>query len=300
MSERNNKLYKKFGLNRRYILYRGDCFSLLRRVPDNHIDLTITSPPYCMGKAYENTKNVNDFIKAHQRLLPEIIRITKEGGSICWQVGYHAKNSQVVPLDFLIYDILKEFKEIKLRNRIIWTFGHGLHAQKKFSGRHETILWFTKGKNYQFDLDAIRVPQKYPGKKHYKGSKKGQYSGNPLGKNPGDVWDIPNIKAHHVEKTEHPCQFPVALVQRLIKGLSSQEGVIFDPFMGSGTTGVASIIEGRDFIGAELDSAYHDIAFKRCNKAIRKELLFRPIEKPITTPNPSVKVSIMPNHFLYI
>lgn len=87
------------------------------------------------------------------------------------------------------YQIFKK-QRLKLRNRIVWHFGHGLHASKRFSGRYETILWFSKTDNYIFNLDSVRVPAKYPGKRHFKGPKKGQPSGNPLGKNPSDIWEI--------------------------------------------------------------------------------------------------------------
>ena len=142
-----------------------------------------------------------------------------------------------------------------------------MNSSKRFSGRHEIILWFTKGNNQVFNLDSIRIPQKYPGKRAYKGVNKGNFSGNPLGKNPSDVWDIPNVKANHIEKTSHPCQFPVALPQRLIKALTNVDGIVLDPFMGSGTTGVASIIEKRRFIGAEIKNDYFDIAKSRINEA---------------------------------
>ena len=94
-----------------------------------------------------------------------------------------------------------------MKNRIVWHFEHGLHLKHKFSGRYETILWFVKTDKYIFDLDKVRVPQKYPGKVGYKGKNKGKYSGNIKGKNPSDVWIIPNVKSFHKEKTIHPCQF---------------------------------------------------------------------------------------------
>src|ERR1041384_3300304 len=92
------------------------------------------------------------------------------------------------------------------------------------------FLRYSKGRRYRFDLNAVRVPQKYPGKKHYKGPKKGKLSGNPKGKNPSDVWEIPNVKSRHVEKTKHPCQFPVALVQRLVRALTLPGSLVVDPF----------------------------------------------------------------------
>ena len=110
----------------------------------------------------------------------------------------------------------------------------GLHCKKRLSGRYETILWFTKSDDYTFNLDPIRVPQKYPNKKYFKGKNKGKLSCNPLGKNPSDVWEIPNVKHNHVEKTEHPCQFPVELVDRLVLSLTNEGDVVFDPFLDLG------------------------------------------------------------------
>lgn len=172
----------------------------------------------------------------HEQLAPLLVRALKRGGSLCWQVGHHVNKGVVTPLDAIAYTIFSKHKDLLLRNRIVWTFAHGVHASRRFSGRHETVLWFTKGTDYTFDLDSVRVPQKYPGKRYYKGPKKGELSGNPLGKNPSDVWDIPNVKANHIEKTEHPCQFPVALAQRLIRALTKPGELIVDPFLGSGTS----------------------------------------------------------------
>ena len=245
------------------------------------------------------SEDIQSFIDAHEKILPEIVRITKDGGSICWQVGYHVKDGEITPLDYLVHAIIKKEKEITLRNRIVWTYGHGLHCSKRFSGRHETVLWYTKGKKYLFDLDNVRVPQKYPGKKYYKGSKKGQYSGNPLGKNPSDVWEIPNIKANHIEKTNHPCQYPVALVQRLIKAFTPIEGVVFDPFMGAGSAGVAAIVEKRKFIGCEINKKYYITAKKRCNNALKGEEMFRSCDKEIAKPNLNRSVAQKPVSFKY-
>ncbi|OYW73432.1 MAG: hypothetical protein B7Z37_21570 [Verrucomicrobia bacterium 12-59-8] len=208
-------LSKKYAHDRQCVLYPGDCFKLIKSIPDESIDLTISSPPYCMGKEYETSTNYEDFINLHEKLIPELLRITKPGGSICWQVGFHVASSVVTPLDYLVYSTFGKCEGLYLRNRIIWTFGHGLHCQKRFSGRHETVLWFTKGKDFDFNLDDVRVPQKYPGKRSYKGSNKGRPSGNPKGKNPGDVWEIPAVNARHSEKTGHPCQFPHAIVQSI-------------------------------------------------------------------------------------
>jgi len=154
MESRRVKIYKHYKPDRDYTLFHGDCKDFLKKLPSNTIDLTVTSPPYCMGKDYDKSTKVEDFASFHETILEEIVRVTKEGGSICWQVGYHVKKSVVVPLDFLIYNIFNKNENLFLRNRIIWTYGHGLHSKNRFSGRHEVILWFTKGNEYFFDLDG--------------------------------------------------------------------------------------------------------------------------------------------------
>lgn len=296
------KIYKHYNANSSMTLFHGDCLNLLKEIPNNTVDLIITSPPYCMKKAYENpTDDINTFKDLHNRIFDDIYRILKPGGSLCWQIGYHVSNAAIIPLDYLVYDIFtSKNSEIEipliLRNRIIWTFGHGLNSTQRFSGRHEMLLWFTKGDQYTFDLDSVRVPQKYPGKRHYKGEHKGELSGNPLGKNPSDVWDIPNVKANHIEKTEHPCQFPCAIPQRLIRALTSEDGIVLDPFMGSGTTALAAFIEGRRFIGAEIQRAYYDISVTRVKEAQKGNFHIRE-DVPVMKPNSNMAVAKLPEEF---
>lgn len=271
-------------------------------MPSESVDLVVTSPPYCIGKAYEDPHNdIQTFREQHISMFDDLYRIVKPGGSICWQVGYHISEKCVIPLDFIVYDIFTSNSEqleypLILRNRIVWTFGHGLNSTNRFSGRHETILWFTKGNQTVFNLDAVRIPQKYPGKRYYKGPNKGELSGNPLGKNPSDVWDIPNVKAHHVEKTDHPCQFPVALPRRLIKALTLPNAVVADPFMGSGTTGVAAVLEGRRFVGAEVIKKYYDISVERIRDAAAGNAKIRE-DVPIIGPNTNSAVAKLPEEF---
>jgi len=278
-----------------FVIYNGDCKTLIEKIPTGLIDLTITSPPYFMGKRYDKSTKLSDFTEMHEFLAPRISRITSDQGSVCWQTGYYVKNFSVFPLDFETHRIFSN-EDLKLRNRIIWTFGHGAHCQKRLSGRHETVMWYTKSDEYYFDLDPIRVPQKYPGKKHYKGPKKGQFSGNPLGKNPSDIWEIPNVNATHVEKTEHPCQFPVALVERLVNSLTPKGGLVFDPFTGSGSAGIAAVLNGRRFLGAELDGSYARISEQRF-KDFKSEILRYRKDKPIRKPLATESVSKKPEHF---
>ena len=197
------------------VLFAGDCMGLLADVPDESVQLIVTSPPYNLGKEYERKLDLGTYVREQSAVIAECVRVLKPSGSICWQVGNYVQDGEIIPLDTLLYQVFADLG-LKMRNRIVWHFEHGLHCTKRFSGRYETIMWFTKTDDYVFDVDPVRVPQKYPGKRHFKGPRAGQYSGNPLGKNPGDVWAIPNVKSNHVEKTEHPCQFPVELIERLV------------------------------------------------------------------------------------
>lgn len=277
------KITSDYNKNSDVTLFKGDTLKLLKQIPDNEAKLIITSPPYNIGKEYEKVKSINNYLKEQEEVIKECIRVLDDKGSICWQVG-NLVNGEVFPLDILLYPIFKKHG-LHLRNRIIWHFGHGLHCSNRFSGRYETILWFTKSKDYTFNLDPIRVPQKYPNKRYFKGKKKGQLSGNPLGKNPSDIWDIPNVKFNHPEKTEHPCQFPVELVERLVLSMTNEKDLVIDPFIGVGSTAVASIKNNRRCAGADTMKKYLDIAKKRLKLLEKGELKTREIGTPIHDPN---------------
>ena len=279
----------------RFTVHHGDWRDLVSQIPQNSIDLTITSPPYCIGKSYDTSKTLDTFRDEHLDIIPRIVEVTKPGGNICWQVGYHVQNASLTPLDFIVHEVFSSIPGIVLRNRLIWTFNSGLHCSRRLSGRHEVVLWYSKGENYHFDLDPIRQPQLYPGKKHHKGRKRGQFSGNPLGKNPGDVWSIPQIKASSVEKTQHPCQFPIGLVQGLIRALCPTGGIVIDPYSGSGSTGAAAAIEGRRFAGSEVNEEFYRLSVERIEMAISGTLRFRPYGKPLQVP--SGRVSERPAAF---
>ena len=277
------KVREKFDINADVVLYVGDTLNLLNQIPDKTASLVVTSPPYNIGKPYEKKLNLQEYVAQQEKVIKECIRITKDDGSICWQVGNYVENSSIIPLDILLYPILNKFG-LKLRNRIVWHFGHGLHAKKRFSGRYEVILWFTKSENYIFNLDAVRVPQKYPTKKYFKGPKKGELSCHPLGKNPTDVWEIPNVKSNHPEKTIHPCQFPVELIERLVLALTNPGDWVVDPFIGVGSTAIAAILHGRKAAGADIIEEYIKIAKQRIELLLRGKLKLRPMGKPIYKP----------------
>ena len=267
-------------------IINGDRLKLLSKYKDKSVQLIITSPPYNIGKSYEIKKPLDEYLEDQKKTLIECVRILKEKGSICWQVGNFIKKSEIIPLDIPIYNICEKLG-LKLRNRIVWHYEHGLHANKRFSGRYETILWFTKSDNYTFNLDSVRVPQKYPGKIAYQGINKGKYSGNIKGKNPSDVWIFPNVKSNHKEKTIHPCQFPVELAERLVLSLSKKNDIVLDPYMGVGTTLIAALKNDRKAAGSEIKKNYVNLTKIRILK-LKKGIL--PIRKMFTP------ISVSPAH----
>lgn len=243
-------------------LYHGNCLDMLHALPDGSVSLFVTSPPYSMGRSYEDKKNGTETFRAlHKSMLRDMYRALRLGGSICWQVGSYVSGGEVTPLDVEVFNIFDGFAggggpSIACRGRVIWTFGHGLHCKTRFSGRYETILWFTKG-DPRDDTETLH---------------------------PADIWDIPNVKGNHVEKTSHPCQFPVVIPKRLIHALTLQGELVADPFAGSGTTGAAAMLEDRRFIGSEMQEDYIRTASERIRQASEGTLRYRP-DIPVKEPD---------------
>jgi DNA modification methylase len=291
------------------VIAQGDCLQTLRKLPSDLAKLVITSPPYNLGKAYEKATDLDLYLTALAPIVDEISRVLSAQGSLCWQVGNYVEKGEVFPLDIFYYRLFKE-RGFKLRNRIIWHFEHGLHASKRFSGRYETLLWFTKSDEYTFNLDPVRVPSKYPGKTHFKGEKKGRPSGNPLGKNPSDIWkiitrdfetalwNIPNVKANHPEKTVHPCQFPIELVERCILAFTNEGDWVLDPFSGVGSALLAALKNGRRAFGCEKEEEYIRIARQRISDLASGKLGYRQLGKPVHQPTGREKVAQVPLEWL--
>ena len=301
-----------------FIYKKQDALSFLKAQPDNSIKLVVTSPPYNIGKEYETRISLQQYLDEMRPIVSEIYRVLTNDGSVCWEVGNWVSEKEpkeVYPLDIFYYELFKSCNFF-LRNRIIWHFEHGLQCKNRFSGRYESILWFTKSNNYTFNLDNVRIPSKYPGKKSFKGENKGKLSGNPKGKNPSDlwiaianrliddwdsqIWDIPNVKANHPEKTIHPCQFPVELVERCVLALTNENDTVYDPFAGVGSTLIAALKNGRRAEGRELVQGYIDEGLRRIELLQKEVLRTRPIYETIYIPNGKDSVSRYPLEWLEI
>lgn len=129
----------KFDPKATSVILGGDSAETLKTVPDGSVKLIITSPPYNIGKVYEEATHLTAYLENLTPIVDQLIRVLARDGSLCWQVGNFVEDSEIVPLDIVYYPYFKS-RGLKLRNRIIWHFDHGLHCSKRFSGRYEVLL----------------------------------------------------------------------------------------------------------------------------------------------------------------
>ena len=250
-----------------WAIYTGDCLKFLAMLPEGSLPLTVTSPPYNIGKAYELVRNTNEYIDWCTEWISLVHRATMSDGAFWLNLGYLSLpgRAKALPIPYLLWDRVPFF----LIQEIIWNYGAGVAARQSFSPRNEKFLWYVKNpKDYTFNLDDIRDPDvKYPNQR-----KHGKLKCNPLGKNPTDVWQIPKVTSGRdrasKERTLHPSQFPTAVVDRIVRACSNPNEVILDPFMGSGSLAEAAIRAGRQAIGFEINPNYVNLATQRLQTAM--------------------------------
>lgn len=244
------------------MIYRRDCVEALRQLPPSLVDLTVTSPPYNIGKEYETATDVDQYVAWCEEWIEGIARISSSKSAFWLNVGYLPLpgRGKAVPISYLLWDKVP----MHFIQEIVWNYAAGVASKKSFSPRNEKFLWYVKNPaSYTFNLDDVRDPNvKYPNQK-----KNGKLKCNPLGKNPTDVWEIPKITSGKdrasAERTAHPAQFPIAVIDRIVRACSNQGDIILDPFMGSGTTAEVALATGRFALGFELESRYIEIARHR-------------------------------------
>ncbi len=202
-NDRTTILKKLSALDEDAVISCKDNLEFMGMLSDGKFKLIVTSPPYNLGKSYEDKLTLDEYLSKQKKVIDECVRMADSQGSICWQVGNYVHNSEIVPLDLLLYPLFLKHG-LKLKNRIIWCFGHGLHCTKRLSGRYETINWWTKSDDYTCYLDPVRIPQKYGNKRYFRGPNTRKLSCNPKGNNPSDVWEFPNVKSNYPEKNHPP------------------------------------------------------------------------------------------------
>lgn len=250
----------------RFALYNVDCLEAFSAVANCQVDTCITSPPYNIGKEYEQALTLSEYVLWCEKWLNEVYRVARENGAFWLNLGYNKIEGRghAVPLPYLLWDKTPFF----LMQEVVWNYGAGVSARKFLSPRNEKFLWYVKDQdNYSFNLDDIRDPDvKYPNQK-----KNGKLRCNSIGKNPSDVWSVAKVTSgknrSSSERAPHPAQFPLDIIDRIVKGFSNLGDLILDPFMGSGTTAVSSVRNGRFAIGFEINEVYIDYASKRAAEA---------------------------------
>jgi len=262
-----------FSRGNRFAIYNLDCLEALKQLDGEHFDICITSPPYNIGKEYEVVRTLDEYIRWCADWMSAIYQRTRADGSFWLNLGYLSVDNlgRAVPLPYLLWDKSPFY----LMQEVVWQYGAGVSARKFLSPRNEKFLWYVKNKDqYTFNLDEIRDPDvKYPHQK-----KNGKLRCNTIGKNPSDVWNIAKVtsgaKRSSPERAPHPAQFPLDLIDRLVKGFSNRDDLAVDPFMGSGTTAVSCVRNGRFCIGFEIEKKYLEYSAERIADAERDLLAF--------------------------
>ncbi|MEI6044506.1 MAG: site-specific DNA-methyltransferase [Chloroflexota bacterium] len=245
-----------------YEIRCSDLLHGLATLKNEAVDLTVTSPPYNIGKEYESQLPLDEYLNWCETWMREIYRVTKPNGAFWLNLGYLeiSGKGRAVPIPYLLWDKSPFY----LIQEVVWHYGAGVASKKAFSPRNEKWLWFVKNPQaYTFNLDQVRDPEvKYPNQK-----KNGKLKCNPLGKNPGDVWIIPKVTSGtnraSKERMDHPAQFPVAVIERIILACSNENELILDPFLGSGSTMVTAYLNGRRCLGFEVREDYVKMAQTR-------------------------------------
>ncbi len=244
----------------------------MREIPDESVDLMVTSPPYNInisyGNKWENRKIVATKGQKYDDKMPEelyrlmlnnvlreSIRVLKPNGSMYLNMKNRMVKGNLISPNW----VLDYLEKMHLKNIIIWQFDWGGSTNKRFASRYENIFFLTKNRDkWTFNLEDVMVPSVNYRPDRYKTQLK----------NPSDVWKIPLVSGNSVERTEHPAQYPEKMIERIIKVATNEGDVVLDPFMGSGTTALVSCRLKRKYIGYEIYPDYIDIAKKRLEQKI--------------------------------
>lgn len=255
------------------LLYEVESVTAMGMLSSDLFDITITSPPYNIGKEYENQLPLDDYIEWTKEWIRNVYRLCRPYGSFWLNLGYIQVPyvGKAIPIPYLVWEEVPFY----LIQEVVWNYGAGVSTKKMFSPRNEKFLWYVKSsERYTFNLDAVRDPNvKYPNQR-----KNGKLRVNPLGKNPTDVWQIPKVttgegvdgRRASSERTSHPAQFPVGVIDRIVKACSNPGDVVFDPFVGSGTTAEVAIANDRLVVGFEINKNYVNIAANRIEQFLER------------------------------
>lgn len=254
------------------LIYNMDCLEAIKLLPEELVALTVTSPPYNIGKEYEKLLLLDEYLNWCEQWIGEVYRVTVDRGAFWLNLGYLSMRdrAKAIPISYLLWDKVPFY----LIQEVVWNYGAGVAGSKFFSPRNEKFLWYVKNQDkYTFNLDEVRDPNvKYPNQK-----KNGKIKVNLKGKNPTDVWQFPKVTSGKnrasKERTAHPAQFPVTVVDRIIKSSSNLNDIVLDPFIGSGTTAIVALGLQRQVIGFEIRADYCDIVANRVDDFLKEKEL---------------------------
>lgn len=228
----------------------GDALELLRGIESASADVIIADPPYNLGKDYGNNHDIRGFeeyLHFSEAWLKESHRVLASHGTLYVFMGFRFIS--------YLYDILDQKLCMFFNSWITWHYTQGMGRTKGFSPRHDDVLMFTKTGNFKFNLDTVRVPQKYYRERN-----------NMMGANPGDVWTFSHVHYSNPEREDHPTQKPEALIARMVLASSDEGDLVIDPFFGSGTTLRVCQVLNRRCLGIELNPEYADRTRRRLEK----------------------------------
>jgi DNA modification methylase len=229
------------------IVHVGDCLEVMRTLPEQSVDLIIADPPYNLGKDYGNgsdSREREQYLAFTRAWLAEADRLLKPHGTIYVFMGFRYISR--------LYIILEDEFAYHFNGWVAWHYTQGMGRTKGFSPRHDDILYFSKSNQFIFNLDDVRIPQKYYRSRN-----------NMRGANPGDVWEFSHVHYCQESRTGHPTQKPEGLVERMVLASSNVNDCILDPFAGSGTTLRVCQHLDRKSIGIELNSEYAALIDRR-------------------------------------
>jgi len=245
-----------------YNLQNKDCLEFLKEIPDNSIDLVNVDPPYfeIVKNDWDNQwKSEQEYLDWCKEWTEECFRVLKPNR--CFYVWGTTKTDT-----FLRYklNVLNNIKDAHYQNWIIWHYDWGGRTKKTFARKHEDCLMYSKGKEFLFNGDSVRIP--YKTKKNVRETA----TNNPLGKIPTDVW----MKNNHTTSKEyagwHPTQKPISILQRTILANTNPGDTVLDIFSGSGSTMIASVLCGRNFAGCEMSEEYYTKSLERLEELTKE------------------------------
>ena len=237
-----------------HIVAVGDCLDVLRRIPDQSIQLVICDPPYNINvAAWDDHAHYVDWAG---RWIGEVERVLKPSGNFALFGGLQYQGEAGSGDLLSLMSWMRAHSKMGLTNLIIWNYPNGMSAQRFFANRHEEIVWFGRTRKYYFDLDAVRAPLDSDRLEIYKRDKRLNPKSLDKGINPTNVWRVPRLNGNSKERVGHPTQKPKALIERLVRALSYPGSTVLDFFSGSGVTAAVAIETGRHSISSDVDAAF--------------------------------------------